>query len=403
MKRDDDLIQLHDIIAIFRRNFQKMFLVTAVCGGLGIGAGYVIPPRFKATAVVNIQSSYFETPMVNDLIASVRDPGEQNARRGSLLRLSLSQEFLTQLGEKHGLFEHPADHPLRTVELEELLKRIEYFSVSPTNFQISVGAGSAIKSYEMTKEVLERMISTLYEERYSTLVRTQLALKSNLRVLNNSIRGITSPAADQDVEGVRQQLQAVNTEIEILQNRFSPQHPKVIQLKEQAEQLQAEMDGIQRGGRGRGASMPRGIETPTSEKSAKDLYDELLRKLNFLNIVIEMEKDPANVSYITVVEKPVIPAKPFSPKKRVLAGLGLVGGVVLSLILAVFFELRRGTFAPPEVSSRNLDVAFLGVLPALPDAAKMAGHLTYQATGLLDGPPAHPPAPGGHSSKKKKG
>jgi hypothetical protein len=191
--------------------------------------------------------------------------------------------------------------------------------------------------------------------------------------------------------------------MEILQNRFSPQHPKVVRLKEQAEELEQEMATMQKGGRGRGASMPQGVESPTSEKSAKELYDELLRKLNFLNIVIEMEKDPKSVSYITVVEKPVVPAKAFSPKKRVLAAAGLAAGVVLSLILAVFMELKRGTFAPPEVSSRNLEVAFLGILPPLPQAQGRVVLTYHGATSLLEGPGQPEPSPATVESFPKGG
>lgn len=406
-ERQEDFIQLHEIVGIFRRNLTILGSAILIGGILGSGLGFVLQPKYKATAILNIQSSYFGTPMAQDIIATVHDPGEQNARRMALLRLSLNNEFLNQLGEKYGVFKYPATDPYRTVEVEAFLKGIEFFAISPTNFQIAASSNTGQKAYDMTEDVLNQMITTLYEERYSSLLRTQLALKNNLRALSNGIRGISVPSGDQDTESMRQSLAAMNTEIEILQNRFSPQHPRVIRLKEQASRLENEI-GSGGGGSGRtsrvGPSAGQAMESPTSEKSAKELYDELLRKLNYLNIVIEMEKDPKSVDYITVIEKPVLPAKPFSPKKRVLASVGLGAGFLIGLILAVFLELKRGTFAPPDNTSRSLDVPFLGVLPALAAGGK-AGAVTYQSSLLLEAKDEEeaPPPPASRKDSKKKG
>src|SRR5437870_2874407 len=101
---DDKSISLEYLLSIARRNIVGLVLSLFICVGAAFLASVYLPKTYKSKAVLNIQSSYFKNPLVSDLISEITDPGELNAQRQSLLRLSLSDPFLNSLGEKYHIF-----------------------------------------------------------------------------------------------------------------------------------------------------------------------------------------------------------------------------------------------------------------------------------------------------------
>lgn len=101
-----------------------------------------------------------------------------------------------------------------------------------------------------------------------------------------------------------------------------------------------------------------------SQKAMQDIYDDLLRKYDYLNIVIAMEKPSHEYPYLSVLEHPSIPVTATFPKKRFFALGGAAGGSVFALFLMILLELRRGTFTSPLNAARVLETTLLGELPS---------------------------------------
>jgi len=386
-----EMVNSQDLVRLVRRN--ALFFVFLVVLGAVIGGAvsFRIPKKFKSKAVLNIQASYFRNPLVSTFISEVNDPAEQSSQRSSLLRQALSDSFLDALGDRYKVFQYPADHRLRAMERELFLNRIEYYSVSPTTFQIAVIANDATVSYQMTKEVLEQMIDTLIKERLRNLIVTRDAIHAHVQSLSLALQGVASPTAS-----LKNELQRIESDIRTLTSQFSDKHPDVLRLKQRAEAVQRVLESYAQnkvGTEGNSLTGPNPAQefaSPNSTAPLRDVYEDLLKKLNYLSVVLEMERDRSNLPYLGIIQQPSIPTRPFFPEKRMFVAFGALGGAALAAILILYIELRRGAFLSPSFALQSVEMNFLGELPPLPQ---------HQKVTLLEGPGAHavrkslPPAP----------
>ncbi|MBL7716933.1 MAG: hypothetical protein JNL01_15825 [Bdellovibrionales bacterium] len=359
-----DTIQFQEIVAIGRRHMIKAAICVVVGTLAGFGSTYLFEKRYQSRAVLNIPAAYFQVPLVGDLVPAAHDPNEYRSQREALLRVALSNEFLEELGEKFGYFLYPKGDPYRTVEREYLLKRIEYVGIGSNNYMISVGARTAENSYNLTKMVLERMISTLVEERLARLTRARTAIQNNLNQLKMEMSrsGLSKAANSNDAP---ESLEVEEARLMSLQNQYTEQHPNVVRQKQKVERLRAEKASADRKERASAKTKVPGENSISgSHRALLDMHDELLKKLNLLNIVIDMEKSMETYTYLPVIEDPSIPAIATFPKKRVFAGIGFALGLVLAVLLILFLELKKGTFANPTIATQVFDAPFLGSLPS---------------------------------------
>lgn len=364
MAQEEVQFTFADILGIIKRNWFLVTLLVLLGGSLGFTASLYVPKRFRATAELVIQSSYFHNPLVNDIVASIYDPTELNAQKATLFRLALNEEFLDTLGEKYDLYTFPAESDGRVIEREELLKNIQYYSLSSTTYFLAARAADARLAYQLLRDIFEQVRQTLIIERRDTLVKTRDAIRSSVESLGLALRDVADPFAAQ-----RKELEKLDVEIRTLTSKFSESHPQVLALRRQAKVLrQALFTEVTKPGTPE--SDTTSVYANSAKASTQDIHHELLKKLSYLNIVLEMEQDDSSVSYLGVAKEPAIPVKPFFPVKRIFAAVGLAAGFLLAIIWVVFRELHRGTFLSPAHASDALGVDFLGVLPQLVEGRK---------------------------------
>jgi uncharacterized protein involved in exopolysaccharide biosynthesis len=351
-----DTIQFQEILTIIRRNFSSSAFIIFLTTLFTIAIAFIVPKKFISHAVLNIQASYFQVPLVGDLVSNSNDTSEYKAQRESILRYSLSNDFLDQLGSKFDLFAYEPDDRRHVLERENLLSRIEYVGIGSDNYQISVRAQSADMAYQLTEAVLNQMVSTLMTQRMDKLTRTRSAIQANLESLKVDM---ASGGGSGHVSKSRDSLAEAEATLHDLEQRFTPSHPMVIEQRDKVEHLRsleqeqpAEKESSHRSG---------GLSGP--KRTLQDLYDDLLRKFNYLNIVIDMEKTTTNYPYLSVIERPEIPSTALFPKKPLFAVGGLILGLIFALLRVVFMEMRRGTFVNPATASQILEAPFLGSLP----------------------------------------
>lgn len=381
---NSETIQFQEIVAIGRRHLVKAVICIVVGTAAGIGATYLFEKRYQSRAVLNIPAAYFQVPLVGDLIPNSHDPTEYRAQREALLRVALSTAFLEEMGEKFGYFLYPKGDPYRNVEREYLLKRIEYVGIGSNNYMISVGARTAENSYNLTKMVLEQMIKTLVEERLNRLVRARTAIQGNLSQLKMEMSrsGLSSAANNNSAP---ESLEVEEARLMALQSQYTEQHPNVVKQKQKVERLRGEK--ARRDQKEKASvkdKQPGENSISGSHRALLDMHDELLKKLNFLNIVIDMEKSMDTYTYLPIIENPSVPAIATFPKKRVFAGIGLAMGLVVAILLILFLELKKGTFANPNIATQVFDAPFLGSLPAWQFKGTGALLLPHAETGKKD-------------------
>ena len=369
-------VSFEHVQGIIRRNRAAAVMIVCICSLLAYLLIPYIPKKFKAKAVLNIQAAYFQNAMVGDLVPAVTDTGEQNAQRLSLLRLALSEKFIDALGEKYSVFQHPRSDPRRAVEREGLLKRIEYFELNSTTYQISVISPQAGLAYDMTRDVLQQMIWTLVGERRKNLVRVKDAVEAHVAALNMGLKEAASPASSLRPEALREELARLTEQARVLKNQFSPMHPEVTRLEERARSVRRVLENSSSDDSAE--SEKRGLN-PAAKTPLQEVYYELVKKLNYLNILVALESGQDESPYLVVIEHPSLPVAPFFPPVQVVLLIGVAAGLALAAGYVVAVELHRGTFLSPAHAAAVLGVSLLGELPKL---------TTGEQVRLLEGPGA---------------
>jgi uncharacterized protein involved in exopolysaccharide biosynthesis len=356
-----DLISISEIVAFVRRRGLLIVLCVLVGGVCGFkGSGY-IPKKYKAKAIVTIESGYFHHPLISDTVAEIQDPSEMSIHRLALIRAALTDQFLTDF---YNTFISPNDLKLRgnkPVDPESILRTIEYFSTNPTSFQVSVTLNSPEKAFNATQRVLTEIITTLRSKREEQLTRAKLALERECELLLGALSlGVNRSAGG----GLEAELSATRAQLAALEEHFASTHPDVVSLKRRLQRLQSRQ-GSAPTLPPQGMELPSIFLSPQSLTTKQEIAAELLKKISYLDIVLTMEREHANASHVDIIEHPRIPIGPFAPNRVQFILIGAVGALVLSLSLAVAQELRRRSIPTPLQAARYLELPLIAELPAL--------------------------------------
>jgi polysaccharide chain length determinant protein (PEP-CTERM system associated) len=232
---------------------------------------------------------------------------------------------------------------------------------------------------------------------------------------------------DTPTETLDQQLSALQEQLNSIQARYTSDHPDVIKLKNQVEQLKKRMSEAPKGGSTKANSQVDAIEppviqqyraklrqddlniadlikqqgkiqnqisvlqgkiqsTPAVEQQFKELtrnyqtaldgYNELLRKHDQVAISGDLNRQQQGEN-LRVLDPPSLPMTPSFPNKPIFAGAGAGGGLVLGL--AILYILAA--FDPSMHSERDVEICMqLPVLAMVPNVAP-AGRVPSNESG----------------------
>jgi polysaccharide chain length determinant protein (PEP-CTERM system associated) len=237
-----------------------------------------------------------------------------------------------------------------------------------------------------------------------SLLSSQLA---NLKMMTN---GEATP------DTLEQQLTALQERLTDLQSRYTPDHPDVIKVRNQIEQLRSRMSESPKPGNPAGARGGSTLESPAVQQlraklrqddlniaelskrqaqiqsqinvlqgriqsspaveqqykdltrdyqTALDFYNDLLRKRDQANMAKELNQQQQGEQF-SVLDPPSLPMSPSFPKKPIFAGAGFGGGLALGLgILYLIAALDSSMH-----SERDVEVCLkLPVLAMIPSVA----------------------------------
>lgn len=359
-----DVVTMDMVLRLVGRHWWRC-LLPALLGGLAaLAVTTHMPKRFKSSAVVNVQSSYFRNPLVSDLVPEVTDASELNAQRQSLFRLALDTDFVDALGEDFGYFVSTRRSRERPEERAELLKKIEYISLNATTFQVSAPGETPNAAAGMLERVLSQAKRTFVAERYAALMRAREAIGSQVDFLGRALRELGAAGGRYQPEFLESELERIDERLALLRERYTENHPEIFRLKSQEQAAHGALERARRRQATRGDDLG-AFAAPSSKAPVQDIYNDLLKKLSHLTIVLSMERDAGGVAYFAVIEKPSVPLSPVSPKVTLFLVAGIFFGVVCGLLRAIYFEYaRRGELRPLD-SAAVLEVPLFGELPAL--------------------------------------
>lgn len=359
-----DLLQFSQVIGFARRRLLLIILGATVGAIFGFYSSGYIPKRYKAKAILTIQSGYFDHPLIRDVVAGIQDTAEMSSQRSGLIRLALDEEFLRSFGAR---FFAPTSSPstaLQAIDPELTLKRIEYFSTNPSSFQISVMAPSAQTAFSATNEVVNQIILTLEKHRHQRLFAARHALVEQATDLQQLISEGHSKLATESTDS---QLTELHSRLGALKKHLSEVHPDVVALKRQISAASSKISASP------APSMPEANESservflhPQFRNTAQEIVDTLLRKISDLTVVLHTRAQPGSCSFVDIIERPRLPTGSFYPNRPQFTLIGAAAGLFIALSIAVRAELQRLWKMTPDQAAKYLGIDLLAELPLLP-------------------------------------
>jgi len=352
-----------DVLALIRRYRMIIAINLAIGCCLFLGSTFLLPQKFKSGATLTIYTKYFQNPLVKDFLPELYDTSELKSQRENLIRQSFNDEFLNDLGEKEGLFKSKSSSPERETEVDELRKRIEINSLQNTTFTVSFIHNEKKKTYEIEKTIVDRVVTTLFAERRSTITKIRDSIQRRVEAISLNASGHPDPMASARPELLRKELAQLREQVKALENQYTAQHPKVNQLLNRMKLIEGWLEKA-------APEKPRVYDKAMlidgqPRAVTKEVYEDLLKKLNYLNILLDMDEDSAS-EYVAVLNPPSRPLAPVWPNKAVFLMWGMLTGLLVSAMIVMVTEYFERTAPSARDFARELDLPFLGSLPKVP-------------------------------------
>lgn len=363
---NEEMLSLQDVLAIIRRHRLPVIALILCCTALGYAATLVMSKKFKSTAQLNLQATYFDVPLMNDSIVGTRDGAEMQSQKQALLRLALSDEFLDKEGEKYHLFKQPVGSSDRIIERDILRKNIDYFSSTATTFQISTIGKTADIAFGLATDVLDQFIAVLVSERQKNIMTYRESLRKELETLGISVSATAAPSAGSQPQVLQQELSNLEDQESALEAQYTANHPKVAAIRERITAVKQMLERSELQAKEHpSATKPGFAIDPKKAGQRSEFAEELLKKINYLDIALELEANHQSLPYLEILEHPVMPTGFFYPKTNFFILGGLMAGVLLSLLLVGLSELKRASMVTPQTAAAQLGIPYLGALPVM--------------------------------------
>jgi uncharacterized protein involved in exopolysaccharide biosynthesis len=254
---------------------------------------------------------------------------------------------------------------------------------------LNLGSGEAKTNMEVGPNAL---LSSLTRKRYE-LQEEQAALQSAIQAIENELKGEGIPVVLPEMETTGRAISIFKNKIAQLQIELNEMKPRFTEDFTAMDQLQKELrldiealrKELERAGRaqkvlarGLAARMQQldeaipklqdHIQSIAREKSAyehlrqeyalaKDAYTHSRNQLEQARLAGALNSEE---QVLTLIDQPVVPARPAKPNRLVLVVLGWIGGFLLSIACALVMDYFDHTLKSPQDIEKHLRTPVLG-------------------------------------------
>lgn len=314
----------------------------------------ILPRKYKSTAIVSIDTEYFQHPLIRDFVSEIYDPVEMRSRREALIKQTLNENFLEGLWNKYPHLENKNSSLSKPLQLEKIRESFDAYPRNATSFTISYVSSQAVNSQIILNEYIQAIKGTLQAERLSSLNQLKEALTKKLEranVLNQS------PTKFNSSSSLEQEMRSLQMLLSQQLGRYTSEHPEVKRTQMKLRRLQKEFETA------RLAGTPLKNENLSAHTNI-DIEKDLLSKLNYLEVAMQAE-NTQQPHYFSVVEKASLPTAPVFPKREFVLIWSLLLGAVSSLFWNFVYEnlpRRKLTYKDTE---EILNLKYFGVVKKL--------------------------------------
>ncbi|MES2802062.1 MAG: hypothetical protein V4654_06185 [Bdellovibrionota bacterium] len=325
----------------------QIIAIVGLFVGVALTAALVIKPRYKVASVISISPSYFQNSLMREFLSEVYDPAELRSQRISIMSAALDKKFLDEIAISNGV-DLTQETSTEAAERRMLmLSTIEIIPTQASDFQISVISHDREKAMALNQKVIDNIIVVLRDKRMGMLTNLRSAVAAQIETMSPNIE----VPATHDAQLVR--VASLEAQIADLKEKFSNKHPQVVALQKQLilyKKISSKSAGTDDSLRNYNIK-----DETTKTGQYNTVYDDLIRKLRYLNIVIAAESTP-QPSYFSVVRSPEYPLGAIWPKKTLFLIWSLLLGILTSLIYVAIVEIGVQKLAERKnKSTRKLD------------------------------------------------
>lgn len=185
------------------------------------------------------------------------------------------------------------------------------------------------------------------EEQLSQLEGRLEEREEHLRKFGDEVRGVRL------AEPIQKKLVDLEFELAAFLRKYTDKHPQVIQLKQQIEELEAQLAGFS-GQEMEYARLTREVEVN------KKLYSMLKEKLEEARIT-----EGRKVGDVSIVDPAVMPRSPIGPQKEMGTLIGGMVGLILGIGLAFIFETLDTSIGTIEDVENLVKLPVIGIIPSV--------------------------------------
>ncbi len=296
-------------------------------------------------------------------------------------RSDYSYEFFTGQAEKLRQEMVRRESELRDYETKQASALVEILNLGTASDSKEVGLSALLTQANQKRHSLKEEAAGVR----ATITAVEKELKNNaipvvlpelevsgrsISMLKNKVAQLQmelnemKPRFTDDYELVQQLQKTLDLNIGLLREEMQ-RSLRALQI--QAESLEAQMQQID----DITAQISRNLQTTAGEKSvyenlrqefmiARDAYVNSRTQLEQARLSLSLSQDRQN---ITLLDKPVPPARPYSPNRLLIIVLGIVAGLLLSIGAALTVDHFDHTIKKPQDVEYYLGAPFLGSVP----------------------------------------
>jgi uncharacterized protein involved in exopolysaccharide biosynthesis len=306
-----------------------LFVATALI------AGFAIKPRYKVASVISVSPSYFQNSLMREFLSETYDPNELRSQRLSVMSAALDKKFLDEIAVNDGIDITKETSKEAAERRAKILTSVEIIGTQATDFQIAVFGNDRDKAMALNQKIMDNILVVLKDRRMGMLTNLRSAVAAQIETMTPNI----DIPATHDAQLVR--ITAIEAQIAELKDRFSDQHPQLVALKKQL----VDYKKIATKSAGSNDALAnydiKQVESKTGQYNT--VYEDLVRKLRYLNIVIGAESMPVP-TYFSVVRSPEYPLSAIWPKKGLFVIWALLLGILTSLVYVAVMEIKTQQF-----------------------------------------------------------
>jgi len=385
----DPTFHIQDVPQLFSKYWLWILLSTVVSTALSIAATQYVPKKYKAHFVLTIYSKYFQSPLIGDFVPGLSESTEMKSQREALIRQVLTPEFLDALGKKYniygsgkpngflsrltawgqalGLLDSTNPDSILSEERESLRNRIEIYSLNNTTFNVGFIYSDPDITLKVTRDIYAEIIQSLLDVRARIIGNIRNAIQSRLGSLSPPVVSAPPIAAAPPTESqsIEDELAEVRNELRSLTSQYTEEHPLVMQLRDRERILVNRLGNSSKSASDRAPHRERSVTMSGSGEAGRDMYSDLTKKLNYLDIAIDSDQRHQS-DYFAMLETPLYPAAPLWPKKGLLALWGFALGFFGSLFAVALKEYFERSTLHADAVAHQLGIPLLGHLPVFP-------------------------------------